>query len=461
MRGERRLQVVREHPGLQAIGGVIHGRERGLVGVRPGQYEHRPEHLLDPDLGVGRHIGQHRGRVGDTVTDPAGEQPATASHRLAHPRLHPAGSVLIDHRADVGAVVGRITRAQRGDQVDHELRHPLVVRLVHDDPLHRDAALSGLVVGERSDPGGRPDQVRLAGPVGAHHRGGITSEFQRDVLTRHRSPDLRSHRAGAGERDHRQARISHQLTGPVVGHRQDREQAGGQVGLAQQVAQQQRRQRGGRRGFQHDRRAHRDRRRDLVRDQVQRKVERADAQYGAARKPADQGDPAGRGGVGVQSLQVTGEAPGLLGGPAEGGRGPANLGAGPFHRLAVLRGDEPGDLLGPVGQPPRHMLQRRRAYMCGQRRGTGRGLRSAGHGPLDLGRRGEAGPADLAAVIRVPDDELVTLGAVLGLASHVDRLRRGHAGPPGTAKGYALGTLVQDGRYGNSRIKGCRQRNRS
>ena len=57
-------------------------------------------------------------------------------------------------------------------------------------------------------------------------------------------------------------------------------------------------------------------------------------------------------GVGVEALGLAAvEAAGLLGGEPEHGDGPADLAAGPLDRLAVLGGDQLGDLLGALGEP--------------------------------------------------------------------------------------------------------------
>ena len=128
---------------------------------------------------------------------------------------------------------------------------------------------------------------------------------------------------------------------------------GRQVGLGQELPQQQRGQRGRRGRLEHDRRADRDRRGDLVRHQVEREVERADAEHRPLRHRVDQRQPAGRGRVGVEALEVAGEPAGLLGRPAERRHRPADLAAGPLQRLAVLAGDQPGDLLGPLASSRR------------------------------------------------------------------------------------------------------------
>jgi hypothetical protein len=161
-----------------------------------------------------------------------------------------------------------------------------------------------------------------------------------------------------------------------------------QVRLGDDLAEQQRGQRGGRRGLDEDGRAHRDRRGHLVRDEVEREVERRDAEHGAAREPAYDGHPAGGGRIGVEPLDVAGEPPGLLGRPPERRDRAGDLAARPHQRLAVLRRDHPGELLGALGDPRRDVVEGRGAYV------GGRGLRlvpygvQVGDGLFDLLIRG-------------------------------------------------------------------------
>ena len=63
-------------------------------------------------------------------------------------------------------------------------------------------------------------------------------------------------------------------------------------------------------------------------------------------------------GVGVEALGLAAvEAAGLLGGEAEHGDGAADLAAGPLDRLAVLGGDQLGDLLGALDELPADVVE--------------------------------------------------------------------------------------------------------
>ncbi len=209
---------------------------------------------------------------------------------------------------------------------------------------------------------------------------------------------------------------------PVVRHGSTENMPGGQVGLGQQLAEQQRGQRGRRRRLEHDRGADRDRRGDLVRDQVEREVERRDAQHRPARHAADQRDPAGRGRVGVEPLQLAGEAPGLLGRPPERRHRAADLGARPLQRLAVLGGDQLGDLVGPLGEPAGDVVEGRRPRVRGQRARPARPPRP----PPRSARSTCSGVANVvrptgAAVVRVVDGDHRVAG--LGPTGDVERGR--------------------------------------
>ncbi len=126
-----------------------------------------------------------------------------------------------------------------------------------------------------------------------------------------------------------------------------------------------------------DRRARRDRRGDLVGGEVQREVERRDAEHRALGHAGDVGHPALGGRVGVEPLRGGAEAAGLLGGEPERGDRAGHLAARPQQRLAVLRGDQPGDLLGPLGDPRGHVRERLRPPVQGQRGGLPAGASAA------------------------------------------------------------------------------------
>ena len=254
-------------------------------------------------------------------------------------------------------------------------------------------------------------QVLLGGPVGEHDRGAVAAQLQGAVLARHRLHDRVADGAGAGEGDHRQPLVLDQGGHLVVGHGQHGPGAGREVRLGQQLAQDQGRDRGGRSRLQDDRGADGDGRGDLVGAQVEREVEGRDAEDRAAREAPGQSEAAGATGVGVQPLGLAAvEAAGLLGGEPEDGDGAAHLAAGPLDGLAVLGGDQLGDLLGALGEAAYDVVEGGGPYV---RRGRGEllahGVRG-GDGLLDLGVGRHGDRADGAAVPGVGDVEAVLAG---------------------------------------------------
>lgn len=149
--------------------------------------------------------------------------------------------------------------------------------------------------------------------------------------------------------------------------------------------------------------------------EVQREVEGRDAEDDALREAAGEGEAPLAAGVGVEPLGLAAVEPtGLLGREPEHGHGPADLAAGPLDRLAVLGGDEPGDLLGPLHQATAYVVEGGGAYVGG---GGGElvpyGV-CGGHGLFDLGV-GRYG--DLADGVAVPRGGDVEGGLACGLAA--------------------------------------------
>jgi hypothetical protein len=161
--------------------------------------------------------------------------------------------------------------------------------------------------------------------------------------------------------------------------------------------------------------------------EVQREVEGRDTEDGPAREAPGQPEAAGAAEVRVEPLCLAAvEAAGFLGGEPEHGHGPADLATGPLDRLAVLRRDQLGDLLGALRQPPYDVVERGSPYV---RRG-GRELvaygMSGGDGLLDLGVGRHADGADQASVVRVGDVEAVGTGGLA--AGHPEGVGRSHGG---------------------------------
>lgn len=168
--------------------------------------------------------------------------------------------------------------------------------------------------------------------------------------------------------------------------------------------------------------------------EVEREVEGRDAQDRAAREAAGQGEPARAAGVGVEALGLAAVvAAGLLGGEPEDGDGPADLSARPLDGLAVLGGDQLGDLLGALDEAARNVVEGGGAHVRG---GRGElvtyGVRG-GHGLLDLGVGRHGDRADEPAVPGGGDVEGVLAGGLTagepeGVGgSHVSHRRGGAA----------------------------------
>src|SRR5690606_22054791 len=78
--------------------------------------------------------------------------------------------------------------------------------------------------------------------------------------------------------------------------------------------------------------------------------------------------------------------------------------------LAVLGGDQLGDLIGPLGEPPGDVGERLRTHVDGQRGGLAGDRVGGGDGLLHLGVGRDGDPADLATVVGVGHGELAVPG---------------------------------------------------
>ena len=213
--------------------------------------------------------------------------------------------------------------------------------------------LPGLVVGERGDAGRGPVQV-VRESVADHDRG-VAAELEGDVLARHRVADLPADRAGAGEGDDRQPRVGDEGRAPgrwgpaatrPACRRAGRSRRGARraaartagspgaglstIGAPTAIA-----------GA------------TLCATRFSGKLNGAMPSTGPCGTRRTSAIRPVAAGVGVEPLHLAGEAAGLLGGPAERRHRPADLAAGPLHRLAVLGGDQLGDLLGALVEPAR------------------------------------------------------------------------------------------------------------
>ena len=114
-----------------------------------------------------------------------------------------------------------------------------------------------------------------------------------------------------------------------------------------------------------------------MRHQVEREVERRDAEHRPARAPAAPAPcrPVAAGSVSSR-CSVARPAARLLGAPAERRHRAGHLEPGPLQRLARLGGDQRGELLGSLGQPARHVVERGGADVRGRGGALAPGRRS-------------------------------------------------------------------------------------
>ncbi len=429
---------MREHPCLEAVLGVVDRGERRRLVVRLLHGEHRSEDLLAGDRHVGRYAGEDGRRVGGAVALAARQERGPGVHGLLDPGLDALGRVLADQRADVGLGVGRVA-GDLGLDGGHDARQQTVVHgRVRDDPLHGDAGLAALVVGEGGDAGGGPVEVGVGGVVAEDDRGAVAAQLQGAVLARHRVHDRVADLLGTGEGDDRQPLVLDQGGHLVVGDREDAPGTRREFGLGEQFADDQAGERGGGGRLQDDRHAGCDRRGDLVGAQVQREVEGRDAEDDALGEAAGEGETALTAGVGVEALGLTAvEPPGLLRGEPEDGDGAADLAAGPLERLAVLGGDQLGDLLGALDEPAADVVERGGPDMRGRRGEVVEDGVGGGDRLLDLGIGRHGDRADEPAVPRGGDVEGVL---ARGLAAGEPEGGGGsHRGPGPSASGGVQG----------------------
>ena len=237
--------------------------------------------------------------------------------------------------------------------------------------------------------------------------GGVAAELQRDVLARHGVHDRVADRAGAGEGDHRQPRVRRparasprSATGST-----DHIPAGRSVSASSSpsssadsgVAGAGLRMIGAPTAIAGA---------TLWATRFSGKLNGAMPSTGPRGKRRTIAARPAAGGSVSSRMQLAAVAAGLLGGPAERGRGPGRLAAGPLDRLAVLGGDQAGDLLGPLGEPARTRGQRVGPVGDGQpRRDRGRRRAAAATASSTWAASGTETVADERAVVRVADVE--------------------------------------------------------
>src|SRR5690606_40863701 len=109
----------------------------------------------------------------------------------------------------------------------------VVDRRVDKDPLHADAALSGLVI--RTADQALDDRVKAAARVRVDDARGIAAQFQHHLLAAGPRLELPADLT-AREAEERDPLVLDQCRGILVGAGQDRERARRQVGLCQYLA---------------------------------------------------------------------------------------------------------------------------------------------------------------------------------------------------------------------------------
>jgi ParB family chromosome partitioning protein len=225
-------------------------------------------------------------------------------------------------------------------------------------------------------------------------------------LTIPSSLDLLPHLGRAGEGDLVDALVLDErgAGAPVAGD--DVHDAGGQLGLAEDVTEQERAERRRLGRLEHDRVAARERGRDLPREHEEREVPRDDLAGDADRAWAP---------VGERVLELVGPA-GVV---EEMRRGERQVDvAGLLDRLAAVERLEDGELPGTLLEDARDAEEVLRALGAGKRRpAVGVCLARRGDCGVDVGRRGLADAREHLLVAR--RDRLVTLRRLEPLAADV------------------------------------------
>ena len=118
---------------------------------------------------------------------------------------------MIDDRADSRFDVGRVAHFQRFDLGNKSSHKFVVAALVHNNPIdgHADLALMQEFTEHRSLRG------LLHIGIIQHHKGAVTTEFQRDFLdvvaAGGNAADVFTHRGRSGKRNQRRGRVGHKV----------------------------------------------------------------------------------------------------------------------------------------------------------------------------------------------------------------------------------------------------------
>ncbi len=153
-------------------------------------------------------------------------------------------------------------------------RKLVVEILLHEDALHADTALAGLI--ERAEDHALDDEVQAISLIRIDDAGGVAAEFEHNLLPARARLQIPADGRRAGKRQQLEAVVGREQVGAVAMRRQDRERAFRQIRFGHDLAHDQRPDRRAARWLEHERTADCERRRNLVCGEVQRKVERRD-----------------------------------------------------------------------------------------------------------------------------------------------------------------------------------------
>ncbi|MCY1350981.1 hypothetical protein D9M69_372310 [compost metagenome] len=201
------LQAAGEYRAGQAVLAAV-GQLQGVLGIARGLDAHqRAEDFLAGDFHVGGDVAEHMGRH-DVALGLAAHQQGGALGLGGGDLLLQTSQLLgVDHRADHGFGLARVTVWQGLDALDEALGEGFQQRLLDDDAVDRHADLA--LVQELAHHGG-VDRLFQVG-VGQDHEGAVAAQLERDVLemlaAAGDAADVAAHLGGTGEGDERRNRM--------------------------------------------------------------------------------------------------------------------------------------------------------------------------------------------------------------------------------------------------------------
>ena len=218
----RLVEIAREDAGLQPVHAVVHLPERGVEVAKAREHGDRPEGLAADDLLIDaarpRAASPRAARRGACRRPAAGRRPRSAAAIQSSSRAASLSEIIGPMKIS-GSFGSPIRSAAVA--VTSRSRRSVVDLLVHEDPLHADAALSGLVEGAEDDALGGVREVGV--PV--HDHGGVAAQLEHHLLVAGLRLELPADRRRAGEGEQLQALVGREAIGLLARHRQDREGA--------------------------------------------------------------------------------------------------------------------------------------------------------------------------------------------------------------------------------------------